>query len=117
MAVEFEPPAAEQTEAEKLSDRFETAIGQLTDDFARIVLHIAAHPRHNEKLERARELLGTLQSAADNVRSYVDAIEARTVTMDLSLLVGLLEAAALRATELANENAVKPGSIAAQRAP
>jgi hypothetical protein len=102
---------ADDSAADALQERFRAAIRELTDGFGLVVAHITAHPRHNEKVERATELLGVLEESAGIMRTLI-AAQQQDELDHLTALVALLERAAAGVRALAEENAVKEGSIA-----
>jgi hypothetical protein len=109
MEIEFQPPPAEGS-VDALRLRFEAATMQLAADFGRVLDHITAHPRYNEKVEPAKRLLELLEAAHAQASTYLDDVE--NVDRGVQHIVEIMEAAANATQILADEHQVKPGSIA-----
>lgn len=105
------PPAAGSIE--ELRTRFTAAMLVLAEGFERVAKHMEAHPRYNEKRDRAEHLVKLLEQSIALLKPQLAAMEAPL--LELQELAALMEAAGNIVTVLGEENAVKPGSIVERR--
>jgi hypothetical protein len=111
MTLTFKDPAPPDPALAALRERADTVMQRLANDLAAILGEIAAHPRYNEKADRARDLLDLLETMGDAAVGLKKALGEQPVLDRLDVIVASVARAADMARALAEENALHPASV------